>query len=79
MKLLDLTIKQIKTVERVMYQDMFEFDDCDLFEFINVSLKETLGTNPDIRLFDEGRFLKIDGELIYWFENELSKRALLND
>lgn len=79
MKLLDLTLKQIKTVEMVIYQDTFAFTDSDLFNFVSALLHETLTVNPDVRLFDGGVLMKIDGDLLWWFENQISLRSLNND
>ncbi len=76
MKLQQLTLEQLKRVERVIYQDTFCFTDDDLFRFVSLHLAETWDDNPDIRLYDEGSLLKIDGDLTWWFENQISLRGL---
>ena len=76
MNLQDLTLKQIKAVESVLYQRTFIFTDSDFFEFINMLITECHDDNPEIELDDDGTRLLIDGELSPWFENEISRRAV---
>jgi hypothetical protein len=76
MNLQDLTLKQLKAVERVIYQDTYHFTDSDFFEYLCLMISESWGDDPEIRLFDDGTLLKIDGDLTHWFENELIARDL---
>ena len=76
MNLQDLTLKQLKAVERVIYQDTYHFTDSDFFEYLCLMISESWGDDPEIRLFDDGTLLKIDGDFTHWFENELIARGL---
>lgn len=78
MNLQDLTLKQIKSVERVIYQDAFSFSDSEFLEYMCLMLEESWDDNPEIRLFEDDGLLKIDGDLTEWFENEISLRGLDN-
>lgn len=76
MNLQDLTIAQIKNIESVIYQSTFTFTDSDLFEFIALLLTEDYNDNPEIELFQDGTQLVVDGDLTWWFENQISLRGL---
>lgn len=75
MKLKDLTIEQVKAVEKVIYMGHLVFEDSDFFEFMSLMITESWEEDAEVSFSEDDATLFIEDE-ITWFEAEKFNRGL---